>query len=146
MGNAEVLQDAHWVGGDPARGEIYGYGSFACPPCRGILSLRNPQAVAQQHEFTLRQVLEVPKSWPGGVGGALWHVRRLWPAPVTTEAPVAAIAEPGSTQEPGHAVRRLSEGTLPNSTGWRGVTLDQLLAHDLAALDFQAFEAIPLPL
>ena len=38
--NADVLVDTHWIGGDPARGEIYGWASWS--KRKGILSLRNP--------------------------------------------------------------------------------------------------------
>lgn len=40
--NADVLKDAHWLGGDPARGEVYGWAAWS--PCRGIVTLRNPSA------------------------------------------------------------------------------------------------------
>jgi len=38
--NSDVLVDTHWVGGDPAAGQIYGWASWA--PRKGILALRNP--------------------------------------------------------------------------------------------------------
>ena len=38
--NADVLVDMHWVGGDPAAGEIYGWAAWS--KRKGILSLRNP--------------------------------------------------------------------------------------------------------
>ena len=39
-GNADVLVDVHWIGGDPAKAEIYGWASWS--KRKGILSLRNP--------------------------------------------------------------------------------------------------------
>ena len=38
--NADVLVDTHWIGGDPAAGDVYGWASWA--PRKGILVLRNP--------------------------------------------------------------------------------------------------------
>ena len=38
--NADVLVDTHWVGGDPGKGEAYGWASWS--PRQGILALRNP--------------------------------------------------------------------------------------------------------
>ena len=38
--NADVLVDTHWIGGDPAKGEIYGWASWSRK--KGILALRNP--------------------------------------------------------------------------------------------------------
>lgn len=38
--NSDVLVDTHWVGGDPAVGQIYGWASWAAR--KGILALRNP--------------------------------------------------------------------------------------------------------
>ena len=38
--NANTLVDTHWIGGDPAKNEIYGWASWA--PHKAILVLRNP--------------------------------------------------------------------------------------------------------
>ena len=38
--NADVLVDTHWVGGDPAMGQIYGWAAWS--PDKAILTLRNP--------------------------------------------------------------------------------------------------------
>ncbi len=38
--NADMLVDTHWIGGDPAKGEIYGWASWS--KRKGILALRNP--------------------------------------------------------------------------------------------------------
>ncbi|MFB0555128.1 MAG: enterotoxin [Phycisphaerae bacterium] len=46
--NADVLVDTHWIGGDPAKGEIYGWASWSqrgttqSGNSKGILALRNP--------------------------------------------------------------------------------------------------------
>jgi hypothetical protein len=56
--NAEVLKDTHWVGGDPAWGEIYGWASWT--PRKGILVLRNPSDKAQAVKLRLQDVFELP--------------------------------------------------------------------------------------
>eukprot|EP00927_Polykrikos_kofoidii_P016662 TRINITY_DN1754_c0_g1_i1.p1 TRINITY_DN1754_c0_g1~~TRINITY_DN1754_c0_g1_i1.p1 ORF type:complete len:1019 (+),score=98.78 TRINITY_DN1754_c0_g1_i1:187-3057(+) len=76
--HATVLKDSHWFGGNPAAGEVYAYGAFACPPCLGLLSWRNPQAAELNKTFTLRQALSLPKQWPGGSPNGLWQVQQLW--------------------------------------------------------------------
>lgn len=49
---AAVLADAHWVGGDPARGEVYGYAAWR--EAKGAtLSLRNPGGVPRTIELRL---------------------------------------------------------------------------------------------
>lgn len=47
--NADVLVDTHWIGGDPARPEVYGWASWT--PRKGIITLRNPDD--RPSEFTL---------------------------------------------------------------------------------------------
>jgi hypothetical protein len=47
--NADVLFDTHWIGGDPAKFEVYGWASWT--PAKGILVLRNPSD--QPARFTL---------------------------------------------------------------------------------------------
>ena len=59
---AAVLRDSHWVGGDPARGEVYGWASWA--PGRAVIALRNPAAQPQAFELALAAMLELPASEP----------------------------------------------------------------------------------
>lgn len=56
--NAEVLKDTHWVGGNPAWLEVYGWASWT--PQKGILVLRNPSAKAQAFTIKLRDAFELP--------------------------------------------------------------------------------------
>ena len=55
---AAVLRDSHWVGGDPALGEVYGWASWV--PGRAVLALRNPSGAPQSLTLTLKRVLELP--------------------------------------------------------------------------------------
>ena len=56
--NAEVLKDTHWVGGDPAWLEVYGWASWT--PAKGILVLRNPSSEPKTISLQLRDVFELP--------------------------------------------------------------------------------------
>ena len=56
--NAEVLRDTHWVGGDPAKLEVYGWASWS--PKKAILVLRNPSDKAQQYSVDVGQAFEIP--------------------------------------------------------------------------------------
>jgi len=69
--NAAVLKDTHWVGGDPAWLEVYGWASWT--PAKGILVLRNPSAEAKTISVKLRDVFELP------VGAAeVYSARSPW--------------------------------------------------------------------
>jgi hypothetical protein len=56
--NSDVLVDTHWVGGDPAEGEIYGWASWSGR--KGILSFRNPSDKAGRITIDIGKTFEVP--------------------------------------------------------------------------------------
>jgi hypothetical protein len=56
--NADVLQDTHWIGGDPAWLEVYGWASWS--PREGILVLRNPSDKPQSIAIDVAQAFELP--------------------------------------------------------------------------------------
>lgn len=56
--NADALKDTHWVGGDPAWLEVYGWASWT--PRKGILVLRNPSDHAQTIRLRLQDAFELP--------------------------------------------------------------------------------------
>jgi hypothetical protein len=56
--NAKVLKDTHWVGGDPAWLDVYGWASWT--PQKGILVLRNPSDKPKTIDLTLQQAFELP--------------------------------------------------------------------------------------
>jgi hypothetical protein len=56
--NADVLEDTHWVGGDPAWLEVYGWASWT--PRKGILVLRNPSDKEQSIAVKLQDIFELP--------------------------------------------------------------------------------------
>ncbi len=57
--NADVLKDTHWVGGDPAWQQVYGWASWS--PRKAILVLRNPSDKPQSIQLDPQTVLELPK-------------------------------------------------------------------------------------
>ena len=60
--NAATMVDSHWVGGDPAALEVYGFGSWS--PEKGILVLRNPSDTEQSFSFDPASVFELPLGAP----------------------------------------------------------------------------------
>jgi hypothetical protein len=56
--NAGVLMDSHWVGGDPAWLEAYGWAAWT--PEKGILVLRNPSDREQVMRLRLEDAFELP--------------------------------------------------------------------------------------
>lgn len=56
--NAEVLKDTHWVGGDPAWLQVYGWASWS--KGKSILVLRNPSDKLQSITLDVGQTLELP--------------------------------------------------------------------------------------
>jgi hypothetical protein len=58
--NADVLVDTHWVGGDPAAGQVYGWASWA--QRKGVLSLRNPSDKPGEITIDIGKAFELPQS------------------------------------------------------------------------------------
>jgi hypothetical protein len=56
--NADVLVDTHWIGGDPAKLEVYGYASWNTR--KGIVLLRNPDGHSRDFPLTLATAFELP--------------------------------------------------------------------------------------
>lgn len=56
--HADVLVDTHWIGGDPAKLQVYGYASWS--PRTGIVALRNPDDHLQDYELDVGGAFELP--------------------------------------------------------------------------------------
>lgn len=56
--NADVLRDAHWVGGDPLKVEPYGYAAWS--PRKGTLMIRNPDDKPREITLDAATVFELP--------------------------------------------------------------------------------------
>ena len=66
--NADVLPDAHWVGGNPWTGsaaEVYGWAAWN--GTKSSLALRNGANDAQTFTFTLRSALNIPANVEGSI-------------------------------------------------------------------------------
>jgi hypothetical protein len=57
--NADVLVDSHWIGGDPAKGDVYGWASWS--KRKGILALRNPKDEPGRISIDVGKAFELPK-------------------------------------------------------------------------------------
>ena len=56
--NADLLVDSHWIGGDPAKLEVYGWASWSSRG--GIVTLRNPNQVGQAFDLDVHSAFELP--------------------------------------------------------------------------------------
>ena len=56
--NADVLLDAHWVGGNPFKQQVYGYAAWS--PRKGTLMLRNPDNQPESITLDADKVFELP--------------------------------------------------------------------------------------
>ena len=61
-GNADILRDTHWIGGDPAKLQVYGWASWS--PRKAILVLRNPSDKAHRFSIDIGQAFEIPPGAP----------------------------------------------------------------------------------
>lgn len=69
--NAKVLEDTHWIGGDPGRLDVYGWAAWT--PAKAIITLRNPDNKPQLANIDLQKQLELP------LGAArIFSVRDIW--------------------------------------------------------------------
>jgi hypothetical protein len=60
---ADILADSHWIGGDPAQGEVYGFAAWRAG--KGILALRNPDDAPASITVEIGLAFELPEGAPG---------------------------------------------------------------------------------
>lgn len=60
--HASILQDVHWIGGDPGHLQVYGWAAWS--PRGWVVTLRNPSAQAQNFSLNLASALELPSKNP----------------------------------------------------------------------------------
>ena len=66
--NADVLEDVHWVGGNPwdgSEGDVYGWAAWNSRKC--TLTLRNSDDSAKTLRASLREIFEIPNQKKGTV-------------------------------------------------------------------------------
>jgi hypothetical protein len=56
--HAHLMPDVHWIGGDPAKEQVYGYAAWSNN--EGYLTLRNPSDHAQTFAVDARKVFDLP--------------------------------------------------------------------------------------
>ena len=90
----------HWIGGDPARLEVYGWAAWS--PGKAIVTLRNPSDQPQDYALDIVAALELPA-----------QAARTWNAtPAYGKSPHAARAHRGpSRHRAPRAVRGAGMGT-----------------------------------
>ena len=93
--NAPTLKDSHWIGGDPARLEVYGWASWS--PEKAILTLRNPSD--QPQDFT-------------AVSRLCWSCRPVRRAPTPRAAHGRASSEKPVMKIPRKRATRISPETV----------------------------------
>ena len=82
--NAGTLVDTHWIGGDPAHLEVYGWASWSLRG--GIVTLRNPDKAPLTFELDAQAVFDLPPNAP-----QTYAARSPW----RTAAPVEANLRAG---------------------------------------------------
>lgn len=85
--HADVLVDTHWIGGDPGKGEVYGYASWS--PRKGILVLRNPADQPAQWAVDVQSVFELPHEAP-----RKYHFQQPWQTADDRQAQVLEAGHP----------------------------------------------------
>jgi len=64
--NVKALDDTHWVGGDPLKGEVYGYAGWA--DNKGVLTLRNPTSHPKTFVVNVKKALDIPNGYSSNYG------------------------------------------------------------------------------
>lgn len=98
--NSDVLDDVHWVGGNPWNGkdgDIYGWAAWNKKKC--TLALRNSSASPKTLSTTLRVVLDVPPTVKGKIVFKNSHsdqtdLKVLTSAPVDVDSPINITMNP----------------------------------------------------
>ncbi len=60
--NSDILVDTHWIGGNPAKLEVYGWASWS--QRAGIITLRNPNQAPQKYQLDVQSAFELPVGAP----------------------------------------------------------------------------------
>ncbi len=69
--HAETLRDVHWVGGSPAKLEVYGWAAWS--PAHATLTLRNPSDEKRSIAIDPGSIFELPEGAPG-----TWTLTSPW--------------------------------------------------------------------
>ena len=84
--NADVLVDTHWIGGDPAAGEVYGWAAWS--ERKAILSLRNPSDKPGSITIDIGKAFELPNG-----AAEKYSLKSPWKEDAGSEAIVLAAGK-----------------------------------------------------
>jgi hypothetical protein len=89
--NADVFADTHWVGGDPAKGEVYGWASWS--PGKAALALRNPSDQPAKFALDVAKAFELP-------AGAIqtYTLKSPWKSDAAKPAMTVTVGQPHEIQ------------------------------------------------
>jgi hypothetical protein len=85
--HADALVDTHWIGGDPAELEVYGWAAWS--PKAAVLVLRNPSDKPQSITIDIALAFELP---PGAT--RVYRARSPWKSDVSAPPRVLRAGEP----------------------------------------------------
>ena len=81
------MEVAHWVGGNPRNGEVYGYASWS--KAGGTLSIRNPKTTAQAFTADIGTIFNLPTGQMGV--GKVYELKSPWKED-STRGPITLTA------------------------------------------------------
>jgi hypothetical protein len=82
--NASVLADTHWIGGDPAALEVYGWAAWS--PEKGLVTLRNPKDKPQSFDLNVSAAFELQGAVQRGFAARVPWKNNTRPEVLTLEA------------------------------------------------------------
>ena len=88
--HSALFADSHWFGGDPGKGEVYGYASWDGE--RGVISIRNPSAREQTFRADVADLLEIPLTQRGTIHGL--ELKEPWTEHISGEPLLLRPREP----------------------------------------------------
>ncbi len=85
--NAAILADTHWIGGDPAKLQVYGWAAWS--PEKGIITLRNPSNRTRTFSLDVSRAFELPSGAPTNyTAHSPWHSdQKATPVSITAGEP-----------------------------------------------------------
>ncbi|TAN04920.1 MAG: enterotoxin [Rhodanobacteraceae bacterium] len=92
--NANVLEDTHWIGGDPGRLDVYGWAAWS--PSKSFITLRNPDDKPRMAILDVGRQLQLPKDAARSFDVSdVWHTgSNAVPKTLDAGHPVTVMLQP----------------------------------------------------
>ncbi|HEX7348575.1 MAG TPA: enterotoxin [Rhodanobacteraceae bacterium] len=92
--NASVLEDTHWIGGDPGRLDVYGWAAWS--PAKAFITLRNPDDRPRLAILDVGRQLQLPKDAVRTFAVSdVWHTGgAAVPATLAADQPTTILLQP----------------------------------------------------